>query len=40
MDMLFIYQNYQNMMNHTETILNITESFVYKKDKNAKEILN
>lgn len=29
------------MMNHTETILNITESFVYKKkDKNAKEILN
>lgn len=37
--MFFIYKNYQNM-NHTETILNITESFVYKKDKNAKEILN
>lgn len=38
--MFFIYKNYQNMMNHTETILNITESFVYKKAKNAKEILN
>lgn len=38
--MFFIHKNYQNMMNHTETILNITESFVYKKDKNAKEILN
>lgn len=38
--MFFIYKNYQNMMNYIEIILNILELFVYKKDKNVKEILN
>lgn len=38
--MFFIYKNYQNMMNYIEIILNIIELFVYKKDKNVKEILN
>lgn len=38
--MFFIYKKYQNMMNYIEIILNILELFVYKKDKNVKEILN
>lgn len=38
--MFFIYKNYQNMMNYIDIILNIIELFVYKKDKNVKEILN
>lgn len=38
--MFFIYKKYQNMMNYIEIILNIIELFVYKKDKNVKEILN
>lgn len=38
--MFFIYKNYQNMINYIEIILNIIELFVYKKDKNVKEILN